>query len=111
MREGTARSRDASGTLSTTNRPSALTGAAARVAKPERKGTGGFFAAFANLFNPLAPADKPAAAATPAYHYDGAWNAGPLPRGFQDERYHEPQSTLVGGSLEPDPRKARKRKP
>lgn len=111
LREGTVSAREAAGSLSTTNRPRTLGGAAARVAKPERKGAGGFFAAFANLFNPLAPADKPEAAAHPANHYDGQWNAGPLPRGFQDERYHEAQSTLVSGTLEPDPRKAKKRKP
>ncbi|MCC6231165.1 MAG: hypothetical protein IT580_00875 [Verrucomicrobiales bacterium] len=112
LREGNATVRRGVDALSQTNRTRGLEGAVPKLARPERKGIGGFFSGFANLFNPFAPVDKGSTPeATPAQQYDGQWNAAPLPRGFQDERYHEPQSVLIGGKLEGDPKKARKRKP
>ncbi len=114
LRVGTTSARELSGAVSATDTNrfrDTLHGAAVTVTRPERRGVGGFFAGFANLFNPLAPMAKPDPSPVPAYTYDGQWNSAPLPRGFRDERYHEPQSVIVGFSPEPDPKKAKKRRP
>lgn len=70
-----------------------------KVAKPERKGLGGFLGGFANLFNPFAPVEK-GVAASPAYWYDGDLQAAGLPRGFRDERYHEARTELIAVDLD-----------
>lgn len=70
-----------------------------RVSRPERRGFGGFMAAFANLFNPLAPVEE--GTATSAEHwYDSQINIGPLPRVMRDERYHEPTTQILRVGLE-----------
>jgi hypothetical protein len=65
-----------------------------KLTRPERRGFGGFIAAFANLFNPFAPVEQ-GVASRPEYWYDAAINPGPLPRGMRDERFHEPKTELL----------------
>ncbi|MBL9136923.1 MAG: hypothetical protein JNK85_13710 [Verrucomicrobiales bacterium] len=92
-----------------TNRWTEGRGALPKVFKPERRGVGGFLAGFANLFNPLAPVDQGTGGAT-EYWYDGQLNTAPLPRVFQDERWHEPQIGLMKIPLESDGTKGSKPK-
>ncbi len=81
-----------------------------RLTRPERRGFGGFLKSFGNLFNPFAPASE-GVAAKGEYWYDGDVRNIPLPRGFQDERYHEPQLQIQVYSLEPRDRTEQKPEP
>lgn len=83
-----------------TNRVSRTRGALPGAARTERKGVGGFFAGLAGLFNPLAPMER-GVAVQPAHTYDGQLQPAPLPRGFRDERYHEPRVELLLVDFEP----------
>ncbi len=77
-----------------TNRGVETKGVLPRVTRSERRGFGGFLAGFANLFNPLAPTSK--GVETRGEHwYDGGVQGAPLPRGFRDERAHEPQTSVI----------------
>lgn len=92
-----------------TNRLVTPRGPLPKLAKPERKGVGGFFTSFANLFNPLAPTKEGVGGAT-EYRYDGQYQRQPLPRGFRDEKTHEPTMELIGVNVEPpvDPNAAKR---
>ncbi|MCC7373589.1 MAG: hypothetical protein IT581_02965 [Verrucomicrobiales bacterium] len=96
-------------TLLSTNRPVENRGAIPKMLKPERRGVGGFLTGFANLFNPLAPVEQGAGGAT-EYWYDGQINTAPLPRAFQDERYHEAGLSLIRAPIDGDLSKDTKRK-
>ena len=85
--------REPSGSTVRTNRGVELRGVVPRAARPERRGFGGFLAGFANLFNPLAPTAK-GVENRGEHWYDGGVQTAPLPRGFRDERGHEPQTAL-----------------
>ena len=77
------------------NRMNEVTGVLPRLTRPERRSFGGFLSGFANLFNPFAPtAQGVAGADTSRNWYDAQPNVAPLPRGFRDERTHEPTATL-----------------
>lgn len=82
-----------------TNGPVELKGPVPRLLKPERRTFGGFLSSFANLFNPVAPL-SPAEAGVEEHRYDGRVNRTALPRGFRDERYHEPQALIIGVGLD-----------
>jgi len=87
-----------------TNRSFEVKGALPRVTRPERKGFGGFISGFANLFNPFAPTSK-GVESRGEHWYDGGVQRNPLPRGFRDERMHEPQSAIFStefGGASPD---------
>jgi hypothetical protein len=88
-----------------TNRVTPPKGVVTRIARPERKGFSGFLAGFANLFNPFTPAAK-GVESRPEYWYDGGINTAPLPRGFQDERSHEPKTDLISIGVEGEPQPA-----
>jgi hypothetical protein len=92
-----------------TNRTVRTRGAVPKVVRPQKRTFGGFVASFANLFNPLAPIDQGVGVGSDNW-YDGRNNAAPLPRGFRDERGHEPSalifSTPLGPDREPDPEPA-----
>jgi hypothetical protein len=105
---GTASASTTSFTLRT-NRTIESRGAIPKVLKPERRGVGGFLVGFANLFNPLAPMEQGTGGAT-EYWYDGQLNTAPLPRAFQDERYHEAGLGLIKVPLDGDLTKETKRK-
>lgn len=96
-------------TLLRTNRTVESRGAIPKMLKPERRGAVGFLAGFANLFNPLAPVEDGTGGAT-EYWYDGQLNTAPLPRAFQDERYHEAGLGLFRAPLDGDLSKDTKRK-
>lgn len=96
--------REPSVTTVRTNRSFEVKGSLPKVARPERKGFGGFLSGFANLFNPFAPTSK-GVESRGEHWYDGGVQRNPLPRGFRDERAHEPQSALFStefGGAEPD---------
>jgi hypothetical protein len=85
------------------NRMNEVSGVLPRLTRPERRGFGGFLSGFANLFNPFAPtAQGVAGAGDSRYWYDAQPNVAPLPRGFRDERTHEPTATLfmIGTDLD-----------
>lgn len=90
-----------------TNRATRARGALPKAARPARRTFGGFVASFANLFNPLAPV-QPAEEMPPQHWYDGQPNVAPMPRGFRDERGHEPSALLFSTPLgrDPDPEPA-----
>lgn len=92
-----------------TNRTAESRGAIPKILKPERRGVGGFLTGFANLFNPFAPVEQGTGGAT-EYWYDGQLNTAPLPRAFQDERYHEAGLGLFRVPLDGDLSKDTKRK-
>lgn len=83
------------------NRVSEPGGVLPRLARPERRGFGGFLAGFANLFNPFAPT-RHGVAAGETHWYDGQGNIAPKPRAFRDERTHEPTTTLISLDVDPD---------
>lgn len=87
-----------------TNGPVELKGPVPKLMKPQRRTFGGFVSSFANLFNPLAPLTA-GESSTESYRYDGRVNRSPLPRGFRDERFHEPQALIIGVGLDGEPRK------
>lgn len=60
----------------------------------DRKGFRGFAAGFLQLFNPFAPLEAGTSAQN-VHWYDSQLNSAALPRGFRDERTHEPQAVLV----------------
>lgn len=91
--------REPSVTTVRTNRGVEMRGVLPRAARPERKGVGGFFSGFANLFNPFAPVAKGTESRN-EHWYDGGVQSAPLPRGFRDERYHEPKTDLFSTGLE-----------
>ncbi|MBX3744613.1 MAG: hypothetical protein KF833_04840 [Verrucomicrobiae bacterium] len=83
-----------------TNRVSRTRGALPEAGRTERRGVGGFLAGLAGLFNPLAPVER-GVAVPPAHAYDGQLQPAPLPRGFRDERYHEPRVEVLLVDFEP----------
>lgn len=87
---------------SRTNRSWETRGAVPRLVKPERRTFGGFVVGFANLFNPFAPGSQ-GVGGPETYWYDSQPNVAPLPRGFRDERSHEPTANLLSIPLERDP--------
>lgn len=85
-----------------TNRPIEFRGAVPRLIRPQRRTFGGFITGFANLLNPFAPVEQ-GVGSPQGNWYDGRNNVAPLPRGFRDERSHEPSALIFSTPLGRDP--------